>query len=310
MPASQPALTSLRAFESVARQLSFTKAARELHVTPAAISHQIRNLERHLGITLFRRTSRSIALTEHGRQAAEHLHDGFERIMRGVNVLREHERGGTLTVFASGAFATRWLVPRLGSFSRRHPGVIVRMRTGTAAVDFDHDDIDVAIRFGRGGHEGIASDVLFPEFVTPLASPALLRAAGVRRPADLARLPLIQDDSMRRAGRQPRWDEWFRAAGVKVVRTRRGPLYDDGHLALQAAAAGQGVALGRLAYAVEDLSERRLRKPFARVIESDLSYQLLVPQARRLEPTIAAFRGWLLAEALRFRRVLGSLAGG
>src|SRR5262245_64839 len=179
MPASQPALTSLRAFESVARQLSFTKAARELHVTPAAISHQIRNLERHLGVTLFRRTSRSIVLTEHGRQAAEHLHDGFERIMRGVDVLREHEREHTLTISSSGAFATRWLVPRLGSFSRRHPRVVVRLRTGAAAVDFDHDDVDVAIRFGRGGHEGIVSDVLFPEYVTPLASPALCTGAAV-----------------------------------------------------------------------------------------------------------------------------------
>jgi LysR family glycine cleavage system transcriptional activator len=303
---SPPPLTSLRAFEAAARHLSFTKAARELHVTPAAVSHQIRSLEQHLGVTLFRRTSRSIVLTEQGRLAAEQFRDGFERILRGVDLLRAPDRSGQLTIAVSTAFATRWLVPRLGGFLRRRPGVCVRLRTN-GPIDLEQDDVDVAIRLGRGALEGVTAESLFAEHVAPVASPALLRGARVRKPADLLRLPLIQDDSMRRAGRPPRWDEWLKAAGVRDVRRRLGPHFDDGHLALQAAALGQGVALGRLTYAVDDLAARRLRRPFRQVIAFDLSYHLLVPQARTTEPAIAEFRVWLLAEAKRFRRGLSAL---
>lgn len=299
-----PALTSLRAFEAAARLASFTRAARELHVTPAAISHQIRGLEQLLGVELFRRGSRRLTLTDHGQLAAPLLRDGFERLARGVDVLRGDRRAGQLTLGVTPAFATRWLLPRLPRFAKHAPGIALRVRTQTRPFDLDQDDVDIAIRFGRSGFEGASADALFGEFLTPVASPALFRAYAVRRPADLARVPLVHDESLRRAGRPPEWAEWFRAAGLRGMDASGGVRFDDGHLALQAAAAGQGVALGRLAYAAGDLAEGTLKAPFERVIELDLHYYLLVPDSRTGEPAIAELRAWLLAEAARFQRNL------
>jgi LysR family glycine cleavage system transcriptional activator len=307
---SLPPLTALRAFEAAARQLSFTKAARELNVTPAAVSHQIRGLEKYLGVTLFRRTTRRLFLTEQGQQAAEYFREGFDRLARGVDLLRSADGGGVLSLSTTSAFATRWLVPRLGRFARRCPGLDLRLKTGNQPVDFDHDEVDVAVRIGRGALDGVIAVPLFGECIAPVASPAFIRQHGIRRPGDLARVLLLHDDSMRRAGRPGGWSEWFRLAGVRGVDSSVGTHFDDGHLALQAAAAGRGVALGRLAYALDDLTARRLRRPFAPVLELDVKYNLLIPEARAAEPAITAFRAWLEQEAALFLPRLRALSGG
>jgi LysR family glycine cleavage system transcriptional activator len=174
------------------------------------------------------------------------------------------------------------------------------VRAGTQPVDFDHDDIDVAVRIGRGGVAGATAIPLFAESVAPLASPAFIRQHGLRRAADLARAPLLHDDSMRRVGRPTRWSEWLAAAKVRGVDAGPGMHFDDGHLVLQAAAAGRGVALGRLAYALDDLDARRLRMPFGPVLELDVQYYLLLPEARVAEPAIAAVRDWFRQEAAAF----------
>jgi LysR family glycine cleavage system transcriptional activator len=300
MPRSLPPLTALRAFESAARLLSFTRAARELHVTPAAISHQVRGLEKFLGVTLFRRAGRRLALTDQGRVAAGHFREGFERIARGVRQLSTDDSGVSITVSVTSAFATRWLVPRLGRFARRCPGIDLKIIAGAQPVDFDHDDVDVAVRIGRGGVAGAVAVPLFGERIAPLASPALIRQLGLRRVADLGRATLLHDDSMRRVGRTTGWPEWLGAARVNVVDSGRGMHFDDGHLLLQAAAAGRGVALGRLAYALDDLAARRLRIPFGPILELDLQYYLFVPDARVGEPAIAAFHKWIMQEAALF----------
>jgi LysR family glycine cleavage system transcriptional activator len=308
MPRSLPPLTSLRAFEAAARSLSFTRAARELHVTPAAISHQIRGLERFLGVTLFQRAGRRLELTSDGQLAAEHFKEAFDRIARGVQALRPQSREGELTVSVTPAFATRWLVPRLQSLSHALPQVRLKLVTGTGPVDFDRDQIDLAIRFGRGGHEGVVSEQLFGEWVAPVASPAFMRSHQLRKPADLARVRLLHDESMRRVGRPPTWSEWLRAADAPAIEVDGGTVFDDSHLALQAAVEGQGVALGRLAYSVNDLAQARLVLPFRQVIALDLHYHLLVPEIRSAEPLIAGFRGWLQQEAHAFREVLAGHA--
>lgn len=300
MPRSLPPLTALRAFEAAARLSSFTRAARELHVTPAAVSHQIRGLEKFLGVTLFRRTTRRLELTEQGRVAAELFREGFEKLARGVSQLRADDTGASLTLSVTTAFATRWLVPRLGRFARRCPGIDLQLRAGTQPVDFDHDDIDLAVRIGRGGIAGAIAVPLFGESVVPLASPAFIRHHGLRRPADLARVPLLHDDSMRRVGRPTRWTEWLAAAKVRNVDTGHGMHIDDGHLVLQAAAGGSGVALGRLVYALADLDARRLRMPFGPVLDLGVQYYLFVPEARASEPAIAAVRAWFVQEAESF----------
>jgi len=300
VPRSLPPLTALRAFEAAARLSSFTRAARELHVTPAAVSHQIRGLEKYLGVTLFRRTTRRLELTDQGRVAAELFREGFEKLARGVSKLRAEEASASVTLSVTTAFATRWLVPRLGRFARRCPGIDLMVRAGTQPVDFDHDDIDVAVRIGRGGVAGATAIPLFAESVAPLASPAFIRQHGLRRAADLARAPLLHDDSMRRVGRPTRWSEWLAAAKVRGVDPGPGMHFDDGHLVLQAAAAGRGLALGRLAYALDDLDARRLRMPFGPVLELDVQYYLLLPEARAAEPAIAAVRDWFMQEAEAF----------
>jgi LysR family glycine cleavage system transcriptional activator len=298
----------LRAFESAARLSSFTRAARELHVTPAAISHQIRGLEKYLGVTLFRRTGRRLELTDQGRIAADHFREGFERIARGVRQLSADDSGVSITVSVTSAFATRWLVPRLGRFSRRCPGIDLKIIAGAQPVDFDHDDVDVAIRIGRGGVAGAVAVPLFGERIAPLASPALIRQLGLRRAADLGRATLLHDDSMRRVGRTTGWAEWLGAAKVRAVDVGRGMHFDDGHLLLQAAAAGRGVALGRLAYALDDLAARRLRMPFGPILELDLQYYLFVPEARVDEPAIAAFHKWFIQESALFAPQLRAVA--
>jgi len=300
VPQSLPPLTALRAFEAAARLLSFTKAARELHVTPAAVSHQVRGLERYLGVSLFRRGARRLVLTEQGHLAAEQFRAGFERLSRGVRLLRSGGGSDTVILSTTTAFATRWLVPRLGRFTRRCPGLDLRLRAGSQPVDFDREEVDAAVRIGRGAVDGVLAIPMFGEFVAPVASPAFIRQRGIRRPADLARVPLLHDESMRRVGRPQGWTEWFRLARVAGVDSAAGMQFDDGHVVLQAAAAGCGAALGRLAYAIDDLRERRLKIPFAPVIDMDLKYYLLIPEGRATEPAIAALRAWIEQEAALF----------
>ncbi len=309
MPRSLPPLTALRTFEAAARLGSFTRAARELHVTPAAVSHQIRGLEKYLGVTLFRRTTRRLVLTEQSTVAAESLREAFERIGQGVEQLRSSGHGGELSVSATPAFATRWLVGRLAKFQRQHPRVQLHIKVSPSPVDFDQDEVDVAIRIGRGASDGVVAVRLFNEWVAPVASPAFLRQHSIRRPADIARSVLLHDGSMRRAGRPQGWREWFRAAGVPGADTRQGTHFDDGHLALQAAAAGGGIALGRLVYAVDDLIAKRLRIALAPVIKMDIAYYLLIPEQRSTVPAVLAFRTWIEAESASFRRSFEKLLG-
>jgi LysR family glycine cleavage system transcriptional activator len=301
MSDASPPLHALRAFEAAGRLQSFTRAAAELHVTPAAISHQIRGLEAFLGVRLFRRTTRRILLTEEGQLALAHFRDGFERLARGVEVLRRRGDRGILTVTTTPSFASRWLIPRLDGFAKRHPKVDLRLATNTTLADFARDQVDVGIRFGRGPYEGLAADRLFGESLTPMASPRLLR--GSRRPPDprrLLSLPLLHDDSVQMTGRQPGWAEWFRRSGVEAADTSRGMHFDDGHLALQAAIEGRGVALGRRVLAAADLGHGLLSAPFALALPLSASYWFICPEARRDDATVSAFRTWLLAEAQAF----------
>ncbi|MDH5272429.1 MAG: transcriptional regulator GcvA [Gammaproteobacteria bacterium] len=305
MPRSLPPLNSLRTFEAAARLGSFSKAARELNVTPAAVSHQIRGLEEYLGITLFRRTTRRLVLTDHATAAAETLREAFDRIGQSVETLRSSDpsgKSGALSISVTPAFATRWLVPRLPHFQKRNPRIHLRIAASPSPVDFDQEDVDVAVRIGRGGFAGVVAINLFHEWLAPVASPAFLRQNVLRKPADITRVPMLHDNSMRRAGRSRAWQEWFRVAGVPLAEAHRGTQFDDGHLALQAAAAGGGVALGRLVYAVDDLAARRLRIAMQPVIEMDIAYHLLIPELRRNLPAVVAFRTWIEAEAADFRR--------
>jgi LysR family glycine cleavage system transcriptional activator len=298
-----PPLAALRAFEAAARHLSFTRAAQELHVTQTAISHQIRALEERLGVKLFRRLPRGLVLTEEAQRYLPPLREAFERIDAATKDLLAGRTGGALTASVLPSFAAKWLVPRLGRFRAANSDIDLRISTSQRLVDFAREDVDVGIRMGRGHYPGLRVDRLFGETLMPVCSPALLGGEHpLRTPEDLRHHVLLHDDDY------TSWQLWLELAGVQGVDPRRGPMFTDSGMVVQAAAEGQGVALGRLALAAWDIAAGRLVRPFDIGMPHDLAYYLVCPEASAERPRIAAVRKWLLAEAATYERELTGLA--
>ncbi|WP_207476168.1 transcriptional regulator GcvA [Arenibaculum pallidiluteum] len=289
-----PPLNAVRAFEAAARHLSFTRAAAELNVTQAAISHQIKGLEETLGVPLFRRLNRALVLTEAGQSYLPPLNEALDLIAEATARLRQAENQGVLTVSTISSFAARWLVPRLPRFQALHPTVDVRLSSSTRLVDFTQQDVDIAIRFGRGHWPDLAVERLLREDVFPVATPALRDGPPpIRHPSDLRGVTLLHDDFT------INWADWLRLSGVDGVDVSRGPRYtDSGHL-IQAALAGQGVALARSALIADDLAAGRLVRLFDLALPSELAYWVVCPPHYLRRPKVRAFRDWLFAEAAR-----------
>ena len=301
-----PPLNSLRAFEIAARHLSFRKAAEELHVTPAAISHQIKLLEEQLGVTLFRRLTRAIELTEVGRSFLPKLREGFENIAQAVERVRAYGRADALTVNVPPSFATKWLMPRLHRFVTANPDIDIRILASMRLMDTSrHDfpdeqmvDADIDIRFGSGRYPHSRADLLFPVSLTPLCSPSLLK--GMRplsRPSDLRYHVLLHDDTLYLSDGRPDWEQWLRAAGADGVDPVRGPHFNHSILGLEAAVDGLGVVLGIKELAAHDLAAGRLVAPFELSLAMDAAYYLVSAEANAERPKVATFRNWLLEEA-------------
>ncbi len=309
-----PPLNSLRAFEAAARHMSFKKAAEELNVTPAAVSHLVKTLEGFLGVRLFRRLTRALELTEAGRAALPKIREGFEALAAGVERIHAHARLGPLGISAPPLFATRWLVPRLQRFTALHPEVALCISQSEAMVDRDGDDgpsgvtapeasdlgAEVAIRFGHGRYPGWRVDKLFPVTYAPVCSPRLLRGQRpLRTPADLRFHALIHDDTVRHARQWISWDAWLQAAGVTGIDTSRGPRFTNPALAVEAAEDGLGIALGVLELLGPDFASGKLVAPFDVTVEAGYAYHLVCPQATADRPQVVRFRQWLLEEARR-----------
>ena len=287
-----PPLNALRAFEAAARHLSFTRAAGELHVTQAAISHQVKALEAHLGRPLFRRLNRALVLTEDAQMYLAGLREAFDMMDAATARLVAGESRGVLTVSVLPSFAAKWLVPRLGRFREAHPGIDVRLAPSHELVDFARDDVDIGIRAGAGHYPGLRTVRLLAEDMFPVCAPALIDGQPpLRAPADLRRHTLLHDDGY------AAWGLWLRAAGASAVEAEQGPIFLDASMALLAAAAGQGVALARGELAGGDLAEGRLVRPFALSLPAEFAYYVVCPEAYAERPKIRAFREWLLAEA-------------
>lgn len=286
-----PPLNALRAFEAAGRHLSFTKAAAELNVTHAAISHQVRALEEHLGVSLFRRLTRAVKLTDAGRHLLPVMSDSLDAMAAAVRRVGGDGDVGNLTVGMTPAFAARWLVPRLGDFQARHPDIDVRLAASVALVDFARDDVDLAIRYGRGAWPGVKSELLLTLDTFPVCSPALIETKPLREPADLRSHVLLHDDL------GENWRRWLVAVGVEGVDPTRGPKFGDENLMLQAAIQGQGVAVAESAIAAADIAAGRLVRPFDISLPSGAGYYLVYPTAVGGRRTIKAFREWILAEA-------------
>lgn len=279
-------LNALRAFEAAARHLSITRAAMELCVSQAAVSHQIKGLEARLGAPLFRRLPRGLALTDEGAALVPQVSAAFDRIGATLDQFMGGQFREVLTVGVVGTFATGWLLPRLAAFNLAHPGIDLRVLTNNNRVDPAGEGLDFAIRFGDGAWHGTEAIPLLSAPLAPLCAPALAR--GLSRPGDLASLPLL------RSYRAEEWSRWFAAAGAPCP-TLRGPVFDSSPVMASAAAAGLGVALLPAALFAADLASERLVQPFALSIDAG-RYWLTRLRSRPQTPAMQAFHLWLAAE--------------
>lgn len=285
-------LNALRAFEVAARHGSYTRAAEELRLTHSAVSHQMRLLSEELGVVLFEREGRGMRLTPVGEALARDVRDGFDRLASACAQARRSTQPGPITVSAVSAFTARWLVPRLHRFHALHPEVEVSLRVTDVLANFRTDGVDVGIRFGAGVWPGLTAIELMRERTFPVCSPALLRGRRVKRPSDLARLPLLRHAYLP-------WVPWFRSVGLDWPEPSRGTIYDDSNTALRAAAEGLGVTLARAALAEDDLEKGRLVRLFPNTVSlpGEWGYYVVYPGKGDPPPHVAPFVAWLVAEA-------------
>jgi LysR family transcriptional regulator, glycine cleavage system transcriptional activator len=298
MPAHLPSLNALRAFEAAGRHLSFSKAAEELHVTPAAVGHQVKALEHELGSVLFNRLNRALQLTPAGQALLPGLSEVFYRVTEVVETFRRRDASRPLTVSMPPSFGATWLMPRLERFRARYPGIDVRLDVDNRLVDLIQDDVDVGLRYGLGDYPGMRVDCLLSEEVFPVCSPRLLHGAHpLRELDDLRWHTLLHVDGYVQDDYWPDWSMWLHSAGMSDMAVRRELQFSQTSLALQAAARGHGVALGSRVLAGNDLEEGRLVRPFAHGSRMSFAYYMVCPEALAEEPRIAAFREWIIEEA-------------
>ncbi|MGH6767314.1 MAG: transcriptional regulator GcvA [Bradyrhizobium sp.] len=288
-----PSLNGLRAFEAAARHLSFTNAATELNVTQTAISHQIRRLEEELGVRLFVRQNRALALTPQATEYLPGVRAAFNDLRFATDRLLRKDNENVLTVSTLASLAAKWLLPRLPAFQEAHPGIDVRITTSTALVDFKTGDVDAAIRYGRGHWPGLRADWLMADELFPVCSPALITGSKpLRCPEDLAEQTLLHTS----AGYNDDWRLWLTAAGLPAnISKRPGLTFDLILVTVQAAIDGLGVAMGRTSYVEADIAKGRLVVPFKIALPADAGFYLVSPEARADSPKLSAYRKWLVA---------------
>ncbi|AZO72818.1 MAG: transcriptional regulator GcvA [Mesorhizobium sp.] len=298
-----PGTRALRTFEAAARHLNFTRAADELGLTPAAVSHQIKEIEDQLDLVLFTRTSRTIRLTEAGNVLHEASVDALDLLGRAVSRARKMSRGtALLKITLDAQFATKWLMRRVDDFRRQRPGIELRFDITSKLREFERDDVDVGIRFGAGKYPGLCADRLFENVIIPVCSPALLRAGPpLKEPRDLFRHTLAHIEWARQGITWPNWRMWMAAAGVDDFDDSRTIVFDTSTDVVQAALDGIAVALADFAMVAKDLSEGRLIRPFELGIKvaPEFAYFLVYPEAMKDDARIIAFRDWLLDEVAK-----------
>ncbi|TFW03511.1 transcriptional regulator GcvA [Oxalobacteraceae bacterium OM1] len=287
-----PNLAALRAFEAAARHGNFSRAADEIHVTHGAISHQVRALEEELGVALFARHGKRIAVTEAGERFAAVLRRSLGDIAAAADALRADGKQKKLTITALPSFAARWLSPRLGRFIEDHPDLEVMLQSSGTLTDFVREGVDVGIRFGRGNYPGLATEKLLDDWYYPMASPRFSGGKLPRSPEDIAGSMLL------RCEMEP-WTPWFRAAGLDHLEPVGGLVFQDSSLLLRAAAEGHGVALGRHVLAMSELASGELVRLSDVAVQCPNAYYLVCPPETLQKPQVKAFRTWLLDELAR-----------
>jgi LysR family glycine cleavage system transcriptional activator len=305
MTRRRPPLGDLHAFEAAARHLSFTSAAAELCVTQGAVSQRIRKLEELLGFRLFSRLPRELSLTTEGKILSSAVGNSLSLIddaLAGIFGQDAPDCRAVLTVSVAPSFASQWLVPRLSRFRQRCPELEICLEADASHADFSTGQVDLAIRFGRGVYPGLTTSLLMHDEVFPVCSPSLLAAAEhFEHPSDLLHAVLLHDATAEADGSGEDWHHWFLSAGLTVTRPD-GPRFKPGQLALQAASAGLGVALGRASIVSDDLSAGRLIRPIDHAVPTAFSYYL-VHQRQHVSPHLATFITWLRQEVDLWRPV-------
>lgn len=287
-----PQISALRSFVVAARCLSFTQAAAELNVTQGAVSHQVKGLEELLGVKLFHREHQSLRLTESGQAYLPFVREAIDRLKAGADHLSARERSGVLTVSVSPNFASKWLVNRMGAFNRSHSDIDLRITASMQHVDFDSNDVEMAVRHGHGNWPNLHVTKLTREEIFPVCSPEFLRSApGLQMPQDLKHVTLLNDTS------RNDWPLWFAAAGLDSDDIDWGPSFDQTNIVIDAAIAGQGVALARSALAAHDIRTGKLVRLFNVSLPAPYGYFVVGPKATAAQDKIVRFREWLVREA-------------
>ena len=292
-----PSLNSLRAFEASARHLSFTKAADELHVTPAAVSQQVKILEEFLGVALFNRVKGKLVLTDRGRESVPRVTEAFDKLSDVILGLKSDECKGVLTVNVAPSLATKWLVPRLSRFQRACPDIDLRIVVTADVVDFHKGAVDVAICYGNRNYTGLLTQTLFPIQVFPVCSPKLLAGGTtIRTVGDLRGQTLLHFLPAEYEG-CPTWKAWLEAAGADGIEWWRGPQFSQSSLMLDAAIAGQGVALAKEPLTQLDLSSGALIRLFELSLPTEFAYNVISTRESAAAPKARTFVDWLMLEA-------------
>lgn len=302
-----PPLNPLRTFEVAARHLSFTRAADEMSVTAAAVSHQIKTLEESLGVLLFIRQPKALLLTDAGKSYLPGVQQAFMQLAEATHQLYVRENPASLKVDIPPTFAVKWLLPRLDRFLKAYPNIEIKISTAGKRVDFSRADFDLAIRFGRGVYPGLHAELCMPVEVFPVCSPALLRGEHpLVTPADLKYQTLLHDDSTYRDVSNPDWSMWLRHAGVEGVDATRGPSFWPSHLVIDAALDGLGVALVKKNWIEKDLAAGTLVRPFEVSLPVEFSYFVVYPESRIGDRHINAFVDWIRSEVAADRAGSGN----
>jgi len=306
MPSPLLPLNALRAFEAIARHLSFAKAADELHVTPAALSHRIRALEDQLGLALFHRRTRAIELTDAGRLIYPGLSAGFTSMRNAIGELERARNHNVVVISATPGLVAKWLMPRLWRFLRAHPDIDARVSATMKVVDFSAEGVDLAIRLGKQVAPELHAEKLSEDSMLPVCAPRLVEQ-GLRTPADLARFPLIHYDFATSMHAPPVWADWFPIAGLHGADASRGLRVNAADHALEAAVAGAGVALAHKLIASDDVHSGRL-VPFGPELPLHSAYHFVCPKGHETRPKVRAFRDWLFGEMAETKARWAALA--
>ena len=288
-----PPLHALRAFEAAARHLSFKKAAAELAVTPTAVSHHVRVLEDALGVKVFERHARHIELTAYGKELYPVLREGFDAFADAISRVKSRKVRTVVTLSATVAFTARWLLPRVAAFHKANPSMDLRLHASDETADLRAGSVDAAIRYGRGAYDGLSTERLFPDSFAPVCSPRL----KVRSARDLANQTMIHFEWRRQRRDNPTWARWLRTAGVEDLNAKADLIFTDESQAIQAAIAGNGVALLSLTLIADELARGTLVQPLEPALTMNgFQYDLVyLPSAEQSE-RISALRAWIQKE--------------